>query len=66
MFTKQHYVAIASIIKANKTKITSEDIAQCITGLPCLHPDMIGDLADYFAKDNPQFDRQKFLGACGL
>jgi hypothetical protein len=23
------------------------------------------DLADYFAKDNPRFDREKFLEACG-
>jgi len=66
MFTKQHYVAIASIIKANTTRICIEDIAQGSNGLPCLHPDTIEDLADYFAANNPQFDRQKFLDTCGI
>lgn len=28
--------------------------------------DLAEDLADYFAELNPQFDRAKFLTACGI
>ncbi len=64
MFTSQHYRAIADIIKRHTLRMRTEDVAHCSNGLPCLHPDTIGDLADYFAKDNPRFNRDKFLAAC--
>lgn len=66
MFTRQHYKAIAEIVKRNTTRIHIEDVTQISNGLPCLHPNTIGDMADYFAQDNPHFDRQKFLEACGV
>ena len=66
MFTRQHYEAIAEIIKRNTTRIRIEDVAQVGNGLPCLHSHTVGDMVDYFAKDNPRFDRQKFLKACGI
>lgn len=28
--------------------------------------DLCKDLADYFATDNPRFDRERFLTACGI
>ena len=56
MFTRQHYEAIAEIMKINSTKEV------CATRLVIL--DIAEELANYFAQDNPRFDRQKFLEAC--
>ncbi len=61
-FTRQHYKAIAEIVKENTHRQF------------CLGGDTIWlskqytcrDLADYFEQDNPLFDRQKFLDACGV
>jgi len=58
MLTAQHYEAIAEIIaqehaKGNaESKITTETIAF--------------KLAVYFKHDNPSFDREKFMYACGM
>lgn len=61
MFTKEHYKAIAKIIKKHY------EYCQLFTGTRALAAkDIAFDLADYFATDNPQFDRDKFLAACGL
>ena len=59
MFTKQHYKAIAEIIRPHLlvSKIR-KDGAQVA--------DIALELADYFAQDNPRFDRERFLEACGL
>ena len=62
MFTRQHYKAIAEIIEY----ATNEDPANACYG--CRYPQTViaTCLADYFAKDNSRFDREKFLEACGL
>lgn len=59
MFTKQHYKAIAEIVKKN----TPTKAARYILDIRI---DTAYDLADYFAQDNEQFDRAEFLEACGL
>ena len=60
MFTRQHYKAIAEIIRYNRAKVAegkSEDtIEDCIA---C-------DIADFFADDNPRFDYTRFYKACGM
>lgn len=59
MLTRQHYKAIAEIVKQNTV----------VTGAVMCHVKrtaMVEDLANYFAQDNPRFDRAKFLEACGL
>lgn len=67
MFTQQHYKAIAKIIRENT------GLVLCQVTLPVIsrtHRNVrygiATNLADYFAKDNPNFDREKFLSACGL
>lgn len=50
--TKKHFKAIAEIIR--NTRCVKE-IAQVAI-----------KLADYFADENPLFDRDKFMTACGL
>ena len=51
-FTRQHCIAIATIINGYKGDKTARGIGQ--------------QLADLFAHDNAAFDRARFLAACGL
>jgi len=64
MFTKQYYKAIAEIIVKN----THYHQFYCSTPKSnfVYHKELVKDLADYFAANNPQFDRQKFLDTCGI
>jgi len=58
MFTKKHYKTIAEIVNLRTFEYENRDV---------IDPELlVYDLTDYFAQDNPQFDRQKFLDACGL
>ena len=63
MFTRQHYKAIAAIIKTQPTYETTK-------GYPGSYHNCTGDiaekLADYFAQNNSRFNKEKFLDACGI
>lgn len=51
MFTRQHYIAHAKIVKglpSRQRKATANKFARM------------------FAKDNPRFDRKRFMDACGV
>lgn len=62
MFTRQHYKAIAEIIdKRTKLNQGTKRTAKFLYA-----DDLAGDLADYFYNDNPRFNRDKFMVACGL
>ncbi len=58
MFTRQHYKAIAEIVRDRTFDYHGRDYI-----FPAL---LAYDLVDYFIKDNPRFDRDKFLAACGI
>lgn len=63
MLSRKHYKAIAEIIK------TQKDLADIFAGKEFATQridDVATGLADHFAKDNPRFDRERFLAACGL
>ena len=55
MLTRKTYKAQAAIIKKH---IPTAGRDFCY--------EMATDLADYYGKDNPRFDRARFLEACGL
>lgn len=59
MLHRKDYEAIAVIVKSS-TKTTS-DIVTYVSKSQLCH-----ELADYFATDNSQFDRERFLSACGI
>ncbi len=59
MLTRKHYKAIAAIVK-DCTK-TTDDAVTYVSSSQLCH-----ELADYFAADNPRFDRERFLTACGI
>lgn len=58
MLTRKHHKAIASIIK-NNYEVSTPPIKFVLR-------DMTDQIAQYFAADNPRFDRAKFVDACGL
>ena len=53
MLTKKDFKAVAKNIKNMGWK-------------PPHQKRIINDLADYFATQNPRFDRSRFMRACGL
>jgi len=56
--TKNHFEAVAEIIRGHiDTNFTH--------GVHLVQRDLINDLADYFKKENPKFDKKKFIKACG-
>lgn len=59
MFTKQHHKSIASIVKATllNYKWSSDDVRI---------QEFLYNLANYFQYDNPKFNEDKFLEACGF
>lgn len=59
MFTRKHYRAIAAMVAKHTVPHTTYpgDMVKF---------NFVNDLADYFAGDNPQFDRERFLTACGV
>jgi hypothetical protein len=60
MFTKQDYKAIAEIIK-EATQESHNGVVNWVH-----RGNLIDELADYFAEDNPRFDRKRFVEACRL
>ena len=61
--TRKHYVAIANILKKeyDDAMYRTENFSE-----PKLIQDVAENLADYFATDNGNFDRARFLEACGV
>lgn len=60
--TKKHYEAIGAILASYKnTPLYETDYSDYRTS-----EHLASDLADYFATDNKNFDRQRFLEACGI
>ena len=64
MLTRQNYKAIAEIInhQIDPACVVSEDPCCVCSAIEII----ANNLTNYLAKDNPHFDREKFLEACGL
>lgn len=59
MLSKKDYKAIAEII----AEITDESV---FTTTEDFNATLVARLSDYFAEDNPNFNRHKFQVACGF
>jgi hypothetical protein len=60
MFNKRHYEAIAKVIKPHSAKNTVDTVSDdYFVG-------MVLSIVDMFESDNPDFDRVRFIEACGL
>ena len=63
--SRKHYEAVAELLAKN---------ARFFEGAPDMYglgkrealDDVTNDLADYFASENPYFDRERFLKAAGV
>ncbi len=67
MFSKKHYEAIASVLKANRPRKLNPHGTQKDQwerqAFYVMHQLIVGQLADMLANDNPQFDRERFVKA---
>jgi len=62
MLSKKHYEALAKMV--NNELISGYDTvykSEVVGPEPFVHA-----LADYLERDNPNFNRARFMGACGL
>lgn len=57
--SKKDYVAVARIISNTRELCQAKEAREATTYIA-------SDLAREFVKDNPRFDSDKFLRACGL
>ena len=62
MLTKKYFIAIAKIIKDSKYNGNTQE---CKIGNAANYV-LASNLADYFQKENINFDREKFIKACGF
>jgi hypothetical protein len=61
-FQHRHYEAIAEVIKVERGRL----FRGYTDGRGYGAEAVALELADLFARDNPRFDRARFLSACGL
>lgn len=66
MMTRQNYQAMADQIADQMEGNPINSSANFICGYARATVDMANRMADVFAADNPRFDRERFLKACGL
>jgi hypothetical protein len=70
--TRKHFEAIAALINERRESIKTETAAAAgydegyFSGADTMLLDMANDLANYFIGENPLFDEQRFLTACGF
>jgi len=64
MLSKKDYRTIAEIMKSEYIRYdgTGEDDGEGKNTVSCI----VRKLSDYFTIDNPRFDRNRFMQACGL
>ena len=60
--TRKHFEAIAALIKAEQEQPMYDDLPACREAVK----DVALRLASQFNLENPRFDRQRFLTACGF
>lgn len=68
MVTKKDFKAVAEIIKSESLqgKKPIDGSASVMYAIQCVGSDIAKELADYFATQNPRFDCDRFMEACGL
>lgn len=66
MMTKRHFVALAAAFKAARADVISKEPDASHTDLLDGISYAAEHVADACANDNPQFNRARFLAACGV
>ncbi len=63
--TKKDYVKFAEMVKYNRAN-TGTGMDETFAGYRVACNDFAYAMADIFKEDNPRFDRDRFLKACGI
>lgn len=63
--TKKHFEMLANIMKFAKPP-EDRGFNKLVSALLSYHSDICNSLADGCQSENPRFDRQRFLKACGV
>lgn len=58
MFSKRHYEALAEVLRVRRPRMEAPDRPAWLA--------IVEGMADTFARDNPRFDRKRFIFACGV
>jgi hypothetical protein len=72
MMSRKQFTAVAAIVKEGFDWLSSQSSPRTPhaegfdAGFTNATERLALDMADYFATENPNFDRAKFLTACGL
>ena len=62
IFTRRHYQAIAEEAAGIRRKFIKVHAYNALDGAECF----VRNLCEMFLYDNPNFNREKFLKACGM
>ncbi len=65
MLTRKHYVAIAEVVAETRC-LALKDVPLVAMGIMRACDEISDLLADRFSEENPRFDRNRFLSACGF
>jgi hypothetical protein len=63
LFSRRHYEAIAKRIQTlvlSQNELSQDELDELIE----VRHHIVADFVDMFEKDNPRFDRDRFIGAC--
>lgn len=62
--TRKDYIVIAAALKETRSQICQKepDTEELLDGVSCASE----YIADALSRDNPRFDRERFLKACGV
>jgi len=68
MMTKKHFKAFADLLESERLLAFTRLTAEGKGGLPAMNAveHVAQRMASLLARENPRFDRDKFLTACGL
>lgn len=64
--TKRHYIQIAQILKTERDVQAVYGDADIRHAAIAAVDDVSRQIADFCGRDNPRFDRARFLTACGV
>ena len=66
MATKRDFITVSNSIKANMDKARGEMSVDGFKAYFALTMELADNMADKYQNDNPRFDRQRFMSACGF
>lgn len=63
---RKHYIELVRIIRENLADCTSQREAGRIVDAETAIGYLADDIAEFLVRDNPKFDTERFMQACGI